>query len=654
MTAVDTNDKKQLAEIISTPVVVTPRREWPAWLLVLILLTGHFCFLMTRFAPAIVNPDDNGYWAQGSLLFTRGQTWFKTESDVQFVGMHWLITDSDKYFSRYPAGLPLLTGAVHYGFGYKASILVNPILATLSLLGFFLLLRRLTSPGWALLGTLVLAMNPVFNQYAIWCYAHMAVVFCLTWGLYFLSRWPDGESAWPLFWAGIFLGAIPTIRYPEGIFALGIGTFLLWHFRSKKGVLRHYLVALLGAALPLVPLMIHNQEAFGTFYRTGYALTNEQTGFGWDYFQQHFISYLRTLHSDGVGLFFALGLFGMVAMLWQNRLRPYGVLLLLLTIPTTLLYMAYYWDMGQNNGSMRFLLPTFVCYVLGGIWWLSTLLENLSGRTRGLIVFALLLLQLAWGGFHTADEARRTLFEKETLVTVTDALEESIPSGNIILSNHQILQHLDCVRKWPLADMANLKLRQSRGGGDMFRGPDPMQAQNTDIPSPQQQAKAKLQAELFANLTPLQAEEKMIGALRQWAGERKVYFVGTETELEDLSNSSFGKEAFKIIRRVKLPEPPPQAPGRGMGGMPFGGTMPPVPPPGLGDGIPGPPPPGTDATTVPPPNNDNTFDRRSGRDPNRQARGGFSRRGGFGGGGGMGRSGIIGAKEFIIAAWEMK
>src|SRR5262245_48840868 len=72
----------------------------------LLLLVVYAAFLLSRFQPAINEPDANGYWAQASLLVTTGHTWFKPESDAQYIGMHWLLTPNGDFVSRYPPGLP--------------------------------------------------------------------------------------------------------------------------------------------------------------------------------------------------------------------------------------------------------------------------------------------------------------------------------------------------------------------------------------------------------------------------------------------------------------------------------------------------------------------------------------------------------------------
>ncbi len=586
-----------------------------------LLLALHFALLMTRFAPAIATPDANGYWAQGSLLFTTGRTWFEPQADAQYVGGHWLVTESGRYFSRYPPGLSVLVGLVYRLFGHEAGVLVNPGLAALSLVGLYLLLKRFLGPWWSLAGVFVLAANPVFNQHAIWCFAHMAVTFCLAWGLYFLARWSGRGRLWEVFLAGLFLGCIPAVRYPEAIFGLGAGVFLLMHLGSRKRLWLHCLVAAAGAALPLAPLLVRNHLAFGAFYRTAYALTNEQTGFGWGHFSSHFIAYVRGLHGEGVGPFFLPGVAGMTAMCCLRRWRRRGVLLALLAAPSALLYMAYYWGGGRGGAGMRFLLPTFICYIFAGVWLLARLTQRAPAALKYSALAVVLLLQFAWGSFHTRTEGEQLQHKKRVLVLVTDALEERARPGDVVVAGPQILQHLDFVRRWRLADLKNLRPVRPGGAsrGMRLRGGDP------DAPAPMQVEKRELRAEKYKDLPPREQERRMARGLHGWTGEHKVYYVGTESELAELRGLMFNRKAFRVVARIALPEAPP-APERGRGpGMPGRGRRLPAP----GPGGPG------DAR------------RRPGGDGR-----GFPRRGR---GGPRGRRNFLqGEKELVIAEWSYK
>ena len=83
--------------------------------------------------------------------------------------------------------------------------------------------------------------------------------------------------------------------------ALGIAAFLLYSLIARdrpKKVWLHLLVAGLGAATPILPLLIRNQLLMGAFWRTGYPLTNEQTGFSYEYFKEHAIDYIRHRRKD--------------------------------------------------------------------------------------------------------------------------------------------------------------------------------------------------------------------------------------------------------------------------------------------------------------------------------------------------------------------
>ncbi len=604
-------------------------REGRVWVILrstglALVLVLYAIFLLMSFAPAISAPDANGYWAQGSLMVTTGRTWFTPESDSQYIGMHWLIAPSEKYYSRYPPGLPVLIGLVYKVLGYKASVFINPALALLSLLGFYLVLRRFVAGGWALAGLVMLAANPTFTRHALACDAHMAVLFCLVWGVCLLLRWSANGRLWEALTAGFFLGAIPAIRYPEALFGLGIGVFLLGQWRSRPRIWLHYLAALVGAAIPLVPLLIRNHLAFGAFWRTAYALTNEQTGFGWEYFSQHALSYIRQINGDGLGPVFILGAIGMTAMCAARGRRATGLMLVLITVPTLLLYMAYYWMGGA--GSMRFLLPTFPCYILAGMWALSEGTAR-AGVLRPAVLIIVLLLQALWGVPNCLSEGRTLRYQNLALARITDVVEANTQPGDVVMAHQQILQNLDFVRRWRLAELPT-------GGPafDRFR----RREQDPDAPSPMQEEKRRLREEKYKGLSAEDRERKIAEDIRRWAAGGKVYLVSTERDMERMRGPVFGSRSFRVVARVSLPDPPPTPRRDGFMG---GGRFRPD-----GDRPPAPPGPGPDAGPPPPP----------GAGPRDGGFGfpfGGRQRGGMGGPFGMGF--LAGEKEVVLAEWTL-
>ncbi|MDP9175660.1 MAG: hypothetical protein M3O30_17590, partial [Planctomycetota bacterium] len=117
--------------------------------------------------------------------------WFVPASDAQYIGIHWLLTPTGQFISRYPPGLAVLIGAVYDLGGWKAAALVNPALSVLTLIGFFLLARLVIGSWWALVGVAVLIINPTFTHHALSGDSHMGVAFILVWGIYFLVRWSE-------------------------------------------------------------------------------------------------------------------------------------------------------------------------------------------------------------------------------------------------------------------------------------------------------------------------------------------------------------------------------------------------------------------------------------------------------------------------------
>ena len=628
----------------------TVHRLMPVWLpaaALAALLSGHAIFLATRFAPAIVTPDANGYWAQGSLLAATGKTWFEAESPAQYIGMHWLVSESGQFVSRYPPGLPVAVAFVCRLLGPEASVLVNPVLALLCLVGIYLLARLHVSFPLAFAASAVLALNPVFNQHALSCDSHMAVTFLLVWGLYFLLDWGRGGGPWRVFVAGLFLGAIPTVRYPEVLYALGVGAFLLLHWRSRPHIWMHYLVAVAGALVAILPLLIRNQLLFGAFWRTAYALTNEQTGFGWVYFKQHAGQYLQALPGEGIGLFFPLGIIGVTILCGRKRQRALGLALLLLLLPVTLLYMSYYWaPSNMTMATLRFLLPTFVVYIFAGVVALGILFERLGVGQQAAVLTVLLVVQGLWGAQANLRQTSQLRYKKQVLARTTAALKRHTERGDLIMGNKQILQHLDFVRRWKLVDPTAARRSGFRGRGMGGDG---------DTPQPMQMEKQRLQAKAYEGLRPYEIEDAVAQDITAWVGDHKVYMIGTQADLEELRGSAFNSRAFTIVARVALPTAPPQTSRGGPGGMGGG-------PPGMGGGPPDQGGPG--GMGGPPDDGFGPRDRfgqggrmggpggtsRSRGSSRRGAQGGRSRRRGGGCAGSF--NFLDGATELVIAEWD--
>lgn len=568
------------------PMVSPPRSLWGrvvVGLALLAILAGYAWLLLHWFAPAIQHPDANGYLAQATLLAQTGRTWFTPDSNAQYVGMHWLLTEDGRYACRYPPGMAVLIAPINTYFGWKAALLVNPVLALLTLLGVFFIVRHLASGGWGLVAVLALVVTPAFTEFALTNIAHLPVAFCLTWGVALLLWWSSRGRWWLAFLAGVVLGSIPTFRYPDATIAGGVALFLLMHWRKFPHIGRHYVAALAGAMVPILPLLVRNQLVFGAFWRTGYALTNEQTGFSWDYFRQHWQGYLQMLQSSGLGLWFGLGLIGMAWMTASRRTRAAGLMLATTTVPFVALYMAYYWAPGMGDAGgpglagppgggpgggsavMRFLVPLVPIFAVTAAWALAQALAQAPRAAKVAVPAMVVGMQLLLYGPNFAEQMGRMHAQKELLALATDGLENVAERDAVVVANNGLLQHLDFVRHWKLADPAVIRSGGGPGGGGPGMGGPPGggggrfggRSNDPYAPSPGQTAKNQARSQLYTG-TLRERQEQFLHDLSAWSEGREIYVVGNASDYLRILPGVEAKD-LTVVLRIKTPAPPPNA-----------------------------------------------------------------------------------------------
>jgi hypothetical protein len=324
--------------------------------------------------------------------------------------------------------------------------------------------------------------------------------------------------------------------------------------------------AVVGALIPIFALGVHNTAAYGAFWRTGYALTNEQTGFGLQYFTAHAIPYLQALGGQGAALMFAFGLAGLAALAVDPRQRWVGALFAGLTVPLVLLYMAYYFGGGGPGGAignLRFLIPTFPFFAVAGVWVLSRLEEQLglAGRAAVVAVAGVQLLVGLVSSGQTLEAARVSL---SAAARARKVAEKEVPAGSTLIADRQLAESLDATGRWRLVEeglvngLGGPGLAGPGGRSGMARpaerggfpgGPGGELAE--DDPSPMQRGKNRAQQERYAGLAPDERRTRVWQDLRAWAGEQPVFLYARS--LEALDNTLPEELDYRRIAEVDAP-----------------------------------------------------------------------------------------------------
>jgi hypothetical protein len=244
-----------------------------------------------------------------------------------------------------------------------------------------------------------------------------------------------------------------------------------------------------------------------------------------------------------------LSLIGFVLLSARRTTRPRGVCLLLIVMPVTAVYAAYYWAPDTAaQGTMRFLLPTFPLWILAALWGLREITGNMRPGPRTAIVAVLLTCQTVWGGFTAAADAGRIAYSKAALARVTASLREHAAPADVVMAHPRILQHLDFLGTWKLVDPT-----LARGGPFADRD----DGEHDDAPRPMQPGKRQFQTAEYEGLRPLERERALKDDVLDYADGRQIIYVGTETELENMRGAYFHPDNFHVLARTPLPTPPP-------------------------------------------------------------------------------------------------
>ena len=516
-----------------------------------VLVAVHLLFLELFFSPAISTPDANGYMAQARLIANEGTTQIVVESPAQYVGDHWLSVAEGRYYGQYPPGLPAILAVVFRLFGPYASFYVIPLMGSLSLLALFLVVREWVGPTWALMASALMAVNPYFNAHALGADSHIAVCFFLLWALYGLVRWERSRTPGWAALAGLCLGIIPTVRYPETIFLIPFGVYVLMTGPRNGRWWRSVLAAIGFGSVPIVALALRNQSAFGAFWKTGYSISGEQTGFGPDYLAVHFVPYLFLLLTRGVGLLLPVGAYGLVALCRRTQTAKRGRLLVALVLPITLLYMAYYWHADGN--STRFLLPTFAFYTIAAVWLLKLRSETEPQRTRKWAKI-ILGVTFVWGLSISVILLSALKRDNQEIAKVTRLIEQQVEPGSIVIAQSGLLQHLDFLGQWRLAP------EESFEGSSRSSNPvGPRSGPETN----------SVQAD---RLSPEQRASVFRDEIAIWAATgagRRVYWLTTQAQQKIVDNRLNHSDQFTKVNEVEVrgrPNRPPD--GAGPNGLP--------------------------------------------------------------------------------------
>ena len=193
------------------------------WFVIAIAVVwAHFYVVRSFWAPSHPGVDQNGYQVGGKLFSQTFSTGFKPSNPFSYVGWMWVQTPDGWVYPKYPLGVPVLDALCiwlshNLHDGVTLSYLVSPVCTVLASAAMFLMLRMFASSFAAVMGTILLATNPVSLVLANNSNSHAPALAFTCWGILFLLWWMRYGGWWRGLIAGLLLGYALTIRYTEGL-----------------------------------------------------------------------------------------------------------------------------------------------------------------------------------------------------------------------------------------------------------------------------------------------------------------------------------------------------------------------------------------------------------------------------------------------------
>ncbi len=356
-------------------------------------------------------------------------------------------------------GLVQAGGLAVKAFGPGAERFLTPLLAWLALLALYLVFRRFWSRWWALAGVALLAIHPVFFQFATLPYLHngafAAVLVIAGWLLMRLLERPSWSRS-VLF--GLGYGFALFLRPIEALWTVPVITIVLL---TRPGGWK-WLAAALAAMLAVQSSwMLANRDLFGSWLSSGYtpegiftdaagasALVNPvrqlltPVGGQWSW---HWLSstwwYLLLL----VPAWSAMTLVSLAAY-FKRKYTTFGKALKLSLISLVALFpLVYYgsWELypqtpassvGSLSSYARYWLPLFIAMTPGMVLALRRLRQR---WIVGMVIIFLAVSQLAAMIIHPVSGLQARFKADDAGQSRRQFILNSTPADAVIVAGHQ-------------------------------------------------------------------------------------------------------------------------------------------------------------------------------------------------------------------------
>ncbi len=363
-----------------------------------------YLFLQSKcFVPGTNEKDCEGYIILGKRLAAGEMAGRPPRTPFEQINHVWVENDRGELIPKYAPGYPFLIGMAYRitGGSDMAVFAVNPILGFLTLVGAWFLFRLRLGRFASAAGVWLLMLHPFFQSYSGYPLAHAMEGCALVCGFAMLGHWAKNKGYASAIGAGIALGCAVAARHTAILYALPLGTAIVWTvvaaLRASGGFTAEkrravFSAVALGLAYAVIPILIalYHWRWFGSPFHSGYFLTGEQQALKTAYALENIATVIHGLNEDCGIMLFALAIAGVLAC--GNRLvRVVGAeCMIVATAP----YMFYYWA-PWSNAFTRFFYPLTPLFIFFALLAMQSLVSSRKHPRTLLACFAAIAV-LSW------------------------------------------------------------------------------------------------------------------------------------------------------------------------------------------------------------------------------------------------------------------
>lgn len=245
---------------------------------ILIILTIFFVFIYSflAFRAGFIfnSPDENANYFFSGLFARESRLDYPLKENSDILHPRSMTVVDQKIVPQSFLGMPLIYGSLGKVFGIDAIIFFTPIIATISILFFYEIIKKIFGEQVAFLSSILVFINPAFWYYSTHSMYHN-VLFSnlLIIGIYFFlsnSNIKTSKKEYvSIILGSIFIGLSLMVRYSETPWVILILAFL-YFFNKEKISKKQAIICLLIFLALLLPIFFLNNKLYGNPFASGY------------------------------------------------------------------------------------------------------------------------------------------------------------------------------------------------------------------------------------------------------------------------------------------------------------------------------------------------------------------------------------------------